>query len=42
MKKFDVIEDNGGGLALIVYTDDRTLVEYVHRLRVHRRHDCRG
>lgn len=30
MKKFDVIEDNGGGLALIVYTDDRTLVDYVH------------
>lgn len=30
MKKFDVIEDNARGLALIVYTDDRTLVEYVH------------
>lgn len=30
MKKFDVIENNGGGLALVVYTDDRTLVEYIH------------
>lgn len=30
MKKFDVIEDNGGGLALVVYNDGRTLVDYIH------------
>lgn len=30
MKKFDVIEDNGGGLAILVYTNDRALVEYIH------------
>ena len=30
MKKFDVIKDNGGGLALVVYNDDRTFVDYIH------------
>ena len=29
-KKFDVIEDNGGGLVLLVYTNNRELVEYIH------------
>lgn len=29
MKKFEVIEDNGGGLALVVY-DENGKIEYIH------------
>lgn len=29
MKKFEVIEDNGGGLALVVY-DENEKIEYIH------------
>ena len=30
MKKFNVIEDNGGGLALVVFAQDGETVEYLH------------
>lgn len=30
MKKYYVIEDNGGGLALVVFAEDGENVEYIH------------
>lgn len=30
MKKYMVIEDNGGGLTLVVFSEDGETVEYVH------------
>ena len=30
MKKYKVIEDNGGGLALVVFAEDGETVEYIH------------
>lgn len=30
MKEYKVIEDNGGGLALVVFAEDGETVEYIH------------
>lgn len=30
MKKFEVIEDNGGGLTLVVFATSEETVEYIH------------
>lgn len=30
MKKFNVIEDNGGGLSLVVFAEDGETIEYIH------------
>ena len=30
MKKYMVIEDNGGGLALVVFAEDGEAIEYIH------------
>ena len=30
MKKYMVIENNGGGLALVVFADDGETIEYIH------------
>lgn len=30
MKKYKVIEDNGGGLALVVFAQDEETIEYIH------------
>ncbi len=30
MKKYQVVEDNGGGLTLVVFAGDGEIIEYIH------------